>query len=132
MPPRASRTPVPDPPPAGDAGDDDDPPTRGEVRTMVGDVLDEKLAPILEKLGGKPAAPAAPAEDPDKRYTRQDLEEFAAGKVAEVSAKLDAGDGGGAGSSGGTGGSNPPPPPVEVPPKAAGGWLRRVMWGDAE
>jgi hypothetical protein len=48
------------------AGDYAKPPTKNELTSMIGDIIDDKLKPFLEKLSGgdsKPAAPASSAND---------------------------------------------------------------------
>ena len=124
MPPRRTAAAPPADPPEGTATDGTDGADGGStggaavdearVKTIVGEVLDEKLKPLVDKLtgGGEPTPPAGAGDDPDKRYTRADLEEIAAARVAEATAKL----GQPAGNAGGTTAAPGQPAPAESAP----------------
>lgn len=68
-----------------------DDPTDFITRDELGEILDEKLSPLLEKLSGRRTTEEDPEEElDDEPVTRGDMEKFAEAAMAKAIAALEA------------------------------------------
>lgn len=114
-PPRKVEPPAPPADPPAPPPSDPPPAPEGETVTMTKAEVQKMIDDAVAAKG-----PAPREVDREARYSRADLEDFAAGKVAEAQAAL----------------GPPPAPPaapttpvVESPPRKKGG-LARLLFGD--